>query len=63
MVDSLTCVPPLAAVNQPWKVLPAHAGVGRAPTAAPFATVLVFGETVPPFASNVTVKFVFFQCA
>jgi len=50
-----TCVPPVAAVHQPWKLKPALVTVGNVPRAEPFRTVLVAGVGVPPLALKVTV--------
>jgi len=51
----VTCVPPVWAVNQPTKLWPALCGVGSDVNLVPQGTVLVPGETVPPFGLKVTV--------
>ena len=54
----VTCVPPVAAVNQPLKVNPERVGVGRAVSVSlPFAPVCaVVGVTLPLCGLKVTVK-------
>ena len=66
-VADVTCVPPLASVNQPSNlyVYPAsvRVDVGKSPYVESYVTVFDVGDTLPPFASNATVYSFAVQCA
>ena len=55
MVEAVTCVPPLKAVNQPLNSYPSQVGVGNVSKAFLCVTDTVVPPT-PPFASKVTVQ-------
>ena len=54
-VDPETAVPPLDAVYHPLNVYPVRVGVGKSPYVESYVTLLFAGDTLPLFASNVTV--------
>ena len=55
-VDSVTCSPPSAAVNQPRNVYPSRVGMGSAPIAKPGTILIIVSpDTIPPLAFKVTV--------